>query len=79
MVLFKGQNIFNLSLYVYFEFFIPFINSICILSVHKQRWNIFNNQARIYIGGMKRNKGRLEKTFHGTISGKYYVSYSEQI
>ncbi|XP_071159712.1 neurexin 1-like isoform X8 [Mytilus edulis] len=40
-----------------------------IPDIHKQRWNIFNNQARIYIGGMKRNKGRLEKTFHGTISG----------
>ena len=40
-----------------------------LFSGHQQRWNIFNNQARIFIGGVKREKGRIEKPFHGTIAG----------
>ena len=39
-------------------------------SGHRQRWFTFNNQARMFIGGERKVKGRIDHAFHGTITGK---------
>lgn len=32
---------------------------------------MFNDQARIMIGGRKSSKGGIDSAFHGTISGRF--------